>query len=353
VLRRQAEQFEMLGAPVYARLAGRLALDPSPVEPILAGDESWDAALRLFGAVHHLVLTGVAPDALSGEWDDFTEALAAHADGLRRRVVEQGVQTNEVQRCVGLLPAFLTIAAETGLPLELLELGPSAGLNLLLDRYRYRYANGTWGPDDAPLELVARERRGGLVPGALLGVALEVRRRRGIDLAPVDATTEDGYLLLRSFVWPGLEERVARLDAAVATLRDAPERPELVRGDYVRLLPEALAARPADAVTVVFQTASTGYLGPAAAAELRAALDAAAGDGVPLAWVSTRRRDEREGPSDEYYELELRVWPGPPRLAAHVDFHGNWLEWTLPRKAESAKADSAAENPPPSAEADP
>ena len=329
----------MLGAPVYARLAGRLAHDPSPVESILAGDESWDAALRLFGAVHHLVLSGVAPDALSGEWDDFTDALAAHADELRRRVGEQGVQTNEVQRCVGLLPAFLTIAAETELPLELLELGPSAGLNLLLDRYRYRYANGTWGPADALLELVARE-RGGLVPGALLDRALDVRRRRGIDLAPVDATTDDGYLLLRSFVWPGLEERVARLDAAVATLRDASERPELVRGDYVRVLPEALAARPVDAVTVVFQTASTGYLAPAAAAELRSALDAAAGDGRPLAWVSTRRRDEREGRSDDYYELELRVWPGPPRLAAHVDYHGNWLDWTLPR---------AAEDPPPPA----
>jgi hypothetical protein len=227
-----------------------------------------------------------------------------------------------------LLPAFLRVAHETGLPLELLELGPSAGLNLLVDRYRYRYADGTWGDPDARLELVADE-RGGRVPAELLAGGLAVRGRRGIDLAPVDATSDDGYLLLRSFLWPGLEERVDRLDAAVAALRAESEPPALIRGDYVVLLPGLLAERPADAVTVVFQTASTGYLPAEAAVRLRSALDEAGADGRPLAWVSTRRHDEREGESEEFYELELRVWPGPPRLAAHVDFHGNWLDWRL------------------------
>jgi len=285
--------------------------------------------------VHFLTLSGAAPDALSGEWNDFASALVEEADELRRSIREQGVQTNEVQRCVALLPAFLAVAAETGMTLELLELGPSAGLNLLADRYRYRYANGGFGPETAALELVASE-RDGQVPASLLRHALAVRRRRGIDLAPVDATTRDGYLLLRSFLWPGLEDRVRRLDAAVATLRDEPRRPELVAGDYVELLPGVLDARPRDAVTVVFQTASTGYLPAEAAVRLRDGLDAAGRDGRPLAWISTRRRDEREGSAGdvqelrlEHYELELRVWPGPPRLAATLDFHGNWLDWRL------------------------
>jgi hypothetical protein len=319
----------MLGAPAYARLAARLAEDPAPAARIFGEYEGSDAGLRLFGAVHYLVLTGLAPDALSGDWGDFTDALEAQADTVGRRVREQGVQTNEVQRCVALLPAFLTVVRESGLPLELLELGPSAGLNLLADRYRYRYAEGTWGLPGAALELVARE-RGGRVPAALLENTLDVRRRRGIDLAPVDATTEEGYLLLRSFLWPGLDERVARLDAAVAALRTTSDAPELIRGDYVRLLPDLLAERPEDAITVVFQTASTGYLDAEAAARLRHALETAAADGRPLAWVSTRRRDEREGSSDDFYELELRIWPGPTRLAAHMDFHGNWLDWRLP-----------------------
>jgi hypothetical protein len=328
VFRRQAEHFGALGSPVYARLAERLARDPKPARPFLGDNPDFHDPLRLFGAVNHLVLTGAAPNALSGDWEDFAAALLRHRDEIRRRVREQGVQTNEVQRCTALLPAFLTVARQTGLPLELLELGPSAGLNLLFDRYRYVYAEGTWGPAGAELELVADE-RGGRVPATLLAEQPSVRRRRGIDLAPVDATSEEGYLLLRSFVWPGLDDRVRRLDAAVATLRTASDSLELIQGDYVELLPGMLAERPESAVTVVFQTASTGYLAPELAGRLRRSLDDAGDDGRPLAWISTRRWDEREGTREDVYELELRVWPGPPRLAAHLDFHGNSLEWML------------------------
>jgi hypothetical protein len=136
-------------------------------------------------------------------------------------------------------------------------------------------------------------------------------------------------LVLRSFLWPGLEDRVARLEAAVGTLRDLPDRPELIQGDYVRLLPELLAGRPGDALTVVFDTFSTVYLPRDATAELAEALEAAGGDGRPLAWISIRRWDEREGPRDGRFELELRIWPDPPRLAAYVDPHGNRLDWLL------------------------
>ena len=104
----------MLGSPVYGHLAGRLAEDPRPARAILGDGASWDLGLRLFGAVHYLVLTGVAPDALSGEWDDFAAALAAHEAALARFVREQGVQTNETQRCVALVPAFLTVARCVG-----------------------------------------------------------------------------------------------------------------------------------------------------------------------------------------------------------------------------------------------
>jgi len=283
--------------------------------------------LRLFAAVHYLVLTGDAPDALSGRFVDFAAALAEHEAALRARIETHGVQTNEVQRCTMLLPTLLAAAAETGLPLELVELGPSAGLNLLVDRYRYRYANGAFGPADALLELTVDE-RGGRVPAALFERELVVRRRRGIDLVPIDATTPEGYLLLRSFVWPGLDERVARLDAAVETLRRMPERPELIAGDYTEALPALLADRPADALTVVFETFSTIYLPAATAQQLAEVLEAAGADGRPLAWVSVRRWDLGAG-TDAPFELELGVWPGAARVVARVDPHGNTLDWRL------------------------
>jgi hypothetical protein len=324
VFRRQAGHFALLGSPVYGRLADLLADDPAPARPIIGDDVSWDIGLRLFGAVHHHVLLGIAPDALSGEWSSFTAALAAHPASLRRFVEEQGVQTNETQRCVALVPAFLTLARESGLPLDLIELGPSAGLNLVFDRYGYRYAEGSFGDPGALLAFEVNER--GHVPADLLGTPLELRERRGIDLAPVDVATEDGSVLLHSFLWPGPTERATRLDAAIATFLESPSRPELLQGDYVDVLPELLARRASDALTVVFQTASTGYLDQERYDRLRESLDEAGVDGRPLAWVSSRRREEKEF-DDDNWELELRIWPSPARLVALVDYHGSWIDW--------------------------
>jgi hypothetical protein len=278
--------------------------------------------LRLFGGVHYLVLAGVEPDALSGAWDDFRAALEAERDFLTRFVAEQGVQTNEVQRCFALLPAFLTLAREHGTEtLDLLELGPSAGLNLLWDRYAYSYARGGWG--SSRLVLSGEERKP--VPATVLATEAAVRRRRGIDLNPVDVTTNHGVRLLRAFIWPGREDRALRLEKAIAVLREDP--PELVRGDYVELLPAFLAERSPDALTVVFQTASTGYIGSGRRAGLRELLEAAGSEG-PLGWVSTRAVEERQESRDDSYELEVALWPGGERrFLLRCDFHGNWVEW--------------------------
>jgi hypothetical protein len=325
IFRQQAEHFTMLGSPVYGHLAGRLAEDPRPARAILGAEASWDLGLRLFGAVHYLVLTGVAPNALSGEWDDFAAALATHEAALARFVREQGVQTNETQRCVALVPAFLTVARASGLPLDLVELGPSAGLNLVFDRYRCRYAEGAFGDPEARLQFDAVER--GRVPAALLETPIEVNSRLGIDLSPVDVTNPDDVVLLESFLWPGLDERIERLDAAIKTFLEAPARPTLVQGDYVDLLPGILADRAEDRLTVVYQTASTGYLPSERYAELRRSFEAAAADGRPLALVSSRRHDEWETGIDDGFELAIRLWPEPEQLAALVDFHGNWIDW--------------------------
>lgn len=289
----------------------------------------WDAPLRLLGGVHYLLLAGLAPDlarAYDGAgdpWPPFRETLAANRDWLARFVAEQQVQTNEVQRCWGLLPAFLTIARAVRGPFDLVELGPSAGLNLLWDRYRYRYGDATWGPLGARLELDG-EARGGPPPD-LLATEVEIRSRLGIDLSPVDVTTEHGARLLQAFVWADQRDRLERLRRAIGALREGPP-PQLVGGDYVELLPELLARRDESTLTVVYQTASTVYLTEEERARLRQAL-AAAGAAGPLAWVSTTTFEER----DEDYDgnaLELRIWPdGDSRLLLLLDFHGAWLEW--------------------------
>ena len=248
--------------------------------------------------------------------------LLERRDWLARFVAEQDVQTNEVGRCSALLPAFLEVARIAGRRLDLLELGPSAGLNLVFDRYRYRYRNGDWGDPASEVVLTADERTP--VPGPLLERTLEIGRRRGIDLNPVDVTTEDGLRTLMCFIWADQRVRLERVKRAAAVARRSP--PELIRGDYVDELPRALAERDSHALTVVFQTASTQYLARERYAELRAILAEAASD-TPLAWVSTQRHDEEVGEFTGY-ALEVAVLPEhEPRIVAYMGYHGEWLDY--------------------------
>jgi len=253
---------------------------------------------------------------LAGEasWDD---PLERHADFLTDYVGRQGVQTNEVQRSWVLLPLFLHAAGDAGV-VDVVELGASGGLNLVFDRYGYRYEHGSWGPAEAGLVLRGEERRP--IPGELLARSLRVRSRVGIDRAPVDVTTAEGARLLESFVWAGQDERMARLRAAIEIVREAP--PPLVAGDVVDVLPDVLESLPPDGLTLVFQTSLFEYLTADARARVRELLDASDRNLVFVASGSPRN--------------DLRSWgmrihrPGREReFVGHADYHGTWLDYSL------------------------
>src|SRR5262249_48611517 len=155
-----------------------------------------------------------------------------------------------------------------------------AGLNLVWDRYAYRYTTGRWG--DGELELFGNDRRP--PPAVLLARSVEVARRRGVDLNPVDATTEQGARLLQAFVSADQADRLDPLPRAIEPLRPDPR--ELVRGDYVEALPGLLADRIPGSQLVVFQTASTMSLPERGLRRLRDALEQA-GRVEPLVFLTT------------------------------------------------------------------
>jgi hypothetical protein len=277
------------------------------VAAIVGNDPAWDAPLRLLGGLHYLVLAGDA------SWDD---PLETHAKFLREFVRTQGVQTNEVQRSWMLLPCFLRAAQVLGVDeLDVVELGPSAGLNLLWDHYRYSYASGEWGPDDATLRLAGDERTP--VPAALLELAPKVVRRVGIDRAPIDVTTDEGARLLQCFVWAGQDERLDRLNRAIEAVRADP--PDLVRGDLAGELPNVLRESP----TLVFETAAFPYVSDETRAAVRETISRAA---APLALVTAGRpRGDEQG-----WGMRLETYPGGEReFVGHADFHGAWLDYSL------------------------
>jgi len=246
---------------MYAALAARLA-DDSRVAA-LAPDLRWDFPLRLLGGMHYLVLGGEA------SWDDVDAMLEEHAPFLARFAAEQPVQTNEVARSAALLRGLAAVGRRR---IDLLELGTSAGLLLYLDRYGYDHDG------------------------------FDIVRRRGIDLNPIDVTTDEGARLLEAFVWPDQTERIARLRAAIEIVREDP--PELIAGDYVELVSELV-----EEDTVVMSCVTTTYLPDERYAELVEKLRG-------TTWLSL------EGPrhAREYEGMQL-VLDGRV-LEEHVDYHG-------------------------------
>src|SRR5262245_24598740 len=206
-MRWQAGWCARLGSPLYAGLLEHAAAEVERCGPAWAVLEHDGVApsllpgaqaLRLMGAVHRLVLEGRAPAlarfypsaggvVADGVQAAFTQTLAEHHDALVD-LVERPVQTNEVGRSAGLLGGFLTVAAETGLPLRLFEVGASAGLTLRWDRYAFTAPEGRWGDANSPVRFEPAFTEG----HPPLDVHPDIAERAGCDPDPLDpASTED------------------------------------------------------------------------------------------------------------------------------------------------------------------
>jgi hypothetical protein len=270
-LKRQAGWCLELGSPFYAALLEAAADDletEGPTAAVLAGfgDEpgTTAVALRLMAAVHRLVLLDALPDLArhypstggdgdaAAAWPLFRQALAEHAARIRA-LVAGGCQTNEVGRSAALLGGFLEAAERTGLPLRILEIGASAGLNLNWDRYRYVSSTGAWGDPSSPVRFDHA-----YVVAPRMNRPAEVVERKSCDLNPIDPTTDDGALTLRSFVWADQLARLALLDGAIEVARRLPVEVEKAHAaDFL----ERELARPRDGVaTVVYQSVFAQYV---------------------------------------------------------------------------------------------
>lgn len=332
LLRYQSEACGRIGSRLYAGLLARAAADVEahgPAWEVLRGHEGDPGpsalALRLMGAVNRLVLSGVEPrlaaiyaDPECNEEEAFTEfsaVLARNRERLRKSI-KRPVQTNEVGRCAALLPGFLTIAASTGLPLRLLEVGASTGLNLRWDRYRFLTGGFAWGPAGSPVQ-IEFELRGKLsVPASV-----EVAERRGCDPSPVDLSTEDGRETAFAYIWPDQAERLGRLRAA---LEAASELPAVVDPEGVgSWLERMLATRTPGLATVVYHSLVAQYFSEEERLSFQRSLEEAAARAstdAPLAWL-------RMEPAGRWADVRLSSWPANEDvLLARAGYHGNPVE---------------------------
>jgi hypothetical protein len=328
---------ELAGSPLYCDLLVAVKADVeaggvsaellTPYADAPFGDA---VVLRFLAGLHGAVLTGDAP-ALARHYPSVggapgptlgSDALVAIAANHHRIAAQlrQFVQTNESGRSAALIGGLIEIG-RLGMPLRLLEIGSSSGLNLLADRYRYESGDGSFGPVASPLRFVDP-----WFPAPPdLSLPLVIDSRRGCDPAPIDPSTDEGRTLLRSFVWPDQLDRLARLDAALSVAaHEPPVVDQAGAGDW---LAHQLAEPVAGRATVVVHSIMLQYLSPAERAAVLAEIEEAgerATHDAPVAWL-------RLEPGGDQAELRLTTWPeGETHLLARSSYHGPPVVWLAP-----------------------
>ncbi len=328
----QTRYCEVNNAPITGALTRTLveALDTSTQvgARVLGwtGNPVFDALpLRLAGGVHDAWRRGVAPELASvferGEGDvaAMRHFLAAN-DAALLPWLDGPPQTNEPGRSAQLMAGLLEIAARHGPRLEILEIGSSAGLNLMIDRYRIELPGAATGPAGSPVTLTPEWRGLPPAPGPV-----EIVGIRGVDIAPVDAATETGANRLLAYIWADHTLRFERMAAALEMLRAAP--PRLDAGDAADWVEARLAEPQLAGVTrVLMHSIVWQYLGEARQARITAAMEAAGARATterPLAWVQV----EADRTVNQH-DITLRSWPGHEAtlLYGHAHAHGFWVE---------------------------
>lgn len=357
------------GARRHERICTGIAADAELLALICEAPLAQRRPNILLAAVHYLLLQGVddplarhyptvdawrdghgplpavppsGPDTHAGSDDpfsDFATFCREHRDQLAHLVATRATQTNEVGRCAGLLPGLASVAGGAGRPLAVLDIGTSAGLNLLFDRYGYDYVPGhRAGAATSPVT-VRCEVRHGTPPLSTPRVAA----RAGLDRAPVNLANDDAALWLLACQWPDHLDRFATLRAAIDLARTEPDPPALISGDAVADLPGAVATLPDDddAHLCLVHSWMAAYLDPDGQEALGDAVASIAAT-RPCSWLFAEDPGEVPGLPVPPPPAGGRVrgatalvhWSlGPdqraPRAARLADMHshGRWLHW--------------------------
>lgn len=335
----QAGFCEAMGSPFTARLIEAMAADLAaggPVDRLVGrwvGPPRADAvSLRLAGALHAAVLSGRAPEladvypASRSDWD------AAEVWGRARPFLEANgqwveqflclaPQTNEPRRSIALLLGFLDLAARFELPMELLEVGASAGLNLSWDRFSYRTDGWAWGEAGGPrIDTVWTG------PPPAVHVRPQILSRAGCDVSPLDVGVPEQRLRLRAYIWPDQADRLVRFDAAVESALSNQVRVE--RADAAEWLEDRLARRSDDVLTVVYHSVFFQYPSRDTRKRIKSAIEGAGeAGGAPVAWLRMEPEAALGGPrNSSRFVVEVTTWPGPEiRVLGETDGHARFV----------------------------
>ena len=315
---RRYRRFARFGAagrsPVYERITKAVADDAQILDWLASMPEPKQQPNVLLGAVRFLYGTPEDPD-------EFISLVHERWEQIAAVMAVRSTQTNEPARCATLLP----VLARLPQPLALLEVGASAGLCLLVDRYAYDYDGTVIEPSARSTVIPPRFHCHASTRMPLPGRNVEVAWRAGLDRRPLKLENDEDIRWLEALVWPGEEYRIPRLRAAIEVARAHP--PRLVTGDLRRDLKRLAAEAPPDATLIVYHTAVLAYV---RGAEERAAFARSVADAGGV-WLANEGIESIPGAPREPFgepareDAFLLCVDGEP--VAWVDSHGTWIEW--------------------------
>lgn len=307
-------------SPLYTELCHVIARDERLLD-VLAEIEHTPPLNILFAGVQYLMARDGGSDlaahypnfnpesTVEGVGLPFTEFVLANRDSLIQLGRTRYTQTNEPRRCVALLPV---VWASGVTRFHLVDVGTSAGLNLLLDRYRYRWGEIEWGPP-SPVVLNTEMRSGRVEPGEI-----EVLSRTGIDLNPIDPNDADQRAWLEALVWPEHHERRARLRSALSVA--AENTVDLVAGSALEELGKLVSSFPGEEPVVVLHSFVLNQMTTEQRSEFALIVDRLRRHRTVVV-VGMEAMDS----SRPWAELTLDVGSGPVTVG-QAHHHGEWLE---------------------------
>jgi hypothetical protein len=311
--RSTAENYRTFGreahgrSPAYESLAVSVADDDVILGFLAALPPPKRQPNLLFAAARYLL---GAPPALG----TLRSLVRQHEAELTEVMLARRTQTNEPARCATLLPALARLPE----PLALIEVGASAGLTLLFDRYSYDYDGHRLTGCDADAPTLRCAVRG---PVPLPARVPAIAWRAGLDLNPLDVTRDDDVRWLSCLVWPGESDRADRLAAAVASARRDP--PPVHRGDLLTDLPGLAAQAPAGATLVIFHSAVLAYVTSDDRERFAGTVT-----GLGAVWLSNEAPGVVPGlPRTRFREGTFVLGQAGRTALAFTDGHGTWLHW--------------------------
>lgn len=334
---RDQERFAIGYASLYARyfgiVAGWLEAAEAETDPLVAWLQQASAHRNPFevtnvlaAALHRDVLAGeptaqplaafyptVGGDAAApGLEAALRRVILARCDAWTPFIQTANVQTNETGRGLAwLLPLHLTGWAAV----HLVDLGASAGLNLLADKRHFRLVDagthhplldlGEGQPEQFHVQVHARHH--GLP--ATLPPLPRILSRLGGDLFPFYLRTPADELTLMSYVWADHVPRLQRLREAIAARRAFSETFQLEKlalpQEVEDFLTHHVSSRQPQHPVVIYNTYMTTYL--------------------PDKGTSLRQRIGRWAANQPHAVLWLQWEPPPPSVAPPA--YG-WCAWT-------------------------